>query len=204
MPDLWWAAKKVSQNLNPCSRSPSGSSIAPISSILGSLARLFWSRASRLWSRFQLRYSPSTQNEPPGAIDTRFDLHDPTVADRNSEYVGCEIPKCQSTIPHRLAIDIPSLVPNLRCDICQQAQSIHDRFVLGPEENRSGKDWDQEVSGRLRKRNRARVEGFRELANIADIGLLRPLATAVKLKILLEANEDGRQRFFVDRHDETP
>lgn len=48
------------------------------------------------------------------------------------------------------------------------------------------------------------LEEFRELANIADIGLLRALATAVKLKILLEANEDGRQRFFVDRHDETP
>jgi hypothetical protein len=48
------------------------------------------------------------------------------------------------------------------------------------------------------------LEEFRELANIADIGLLRALATAVKLKILLEANEDGRQRFFVDRHHETP
>jgi hypothetical protein len=81
----------------------------------------------------------------PSAIDTWLDLHDPTVADRNSEYVGCEIPKCQSTITHRLAIDIPSLVPNLRCDIWQQVQSIHDRLVLGPEENRSGKDWDQEV-----------------------------------------------------------
>jgi hypothetical protein len=32
------------------------------------------------------------------------------------------------------------------------------------------------------------LEEFRELANIADIGLLRALATAVKLKILLEAN----------------
>jgi hypothetical protein len=29
----------------------------------GSLARLFWSRASGILSRFQLRYSPSTQNE---------------------------------------------------------------------------------------------------------------------------------------------
>jgi hypothetical protein len=48
------------------------------------------------------------------------------------------------------------------------------------------------------------LEEFRELANITDIGLLRALATAVKLKILLEAKEDGRQRFFVDRHDETP
>jgi hypothetical protein len=32
--------------------------------MLGSLARLFWSRASLLLSRCQLRYSPSTQNEP--------------------------------------------------------------------------------------------------------------------------------------------
>ena len=48
------------------------------------------------------------------------------------------------------------------------------------------------------------LDEFRELANIADIGLLRALASAVKLKILLEANEDGRQRFFVDRHHETP
>ena len=81
----------------------------------------------------------------PSAIDTWLDLHDPTVADRNSEDVGCQVPKCQSPIPHRLAIDIPSLVPNLRCDIWQQAQSIHDRLVLGPEESRSGKDWDQKV-----------------------------------------------------------
>lgn len=45
---------------------------------------------------------------------------------------------------------------------------------------------------------------FSELANITDIGFLRPLDSAVKLKILLEANEDGGQRFFVDRHRETP
>ncbi len=97
--------------------------------------------------RFVNTRSTATVREchSPCAIDTWLDLRDPTVADRNSEDVWGQIPKCQSTITYRLAIDIPSLVPNLRCDIWQQAQSIHDRFVLGPEESRSGKDWDQEV-----------------------------------------------------------
>ncbi len=45
---------------------------------------------------------------------------------------------------------------------------------------------------------------FGELAHITNVGLLRPLASAVKLKIWLEANEDGRQSIFVDGHRETP
>ena len=43
-----------------------------------------------------------------------------------------------------------------------------------------------------------------ELPHISNVGLLRPLFEAVKLKVLLEANENRRQRFFVDGHSETP
>ena len=43
-----------------------------------------------------------------------------------------------------------------------------------------------------------------ELPNISNIRLLRPFFLAVKLKILLKANEDRRQRIFVDGHSETP
>ena len=43
-----------------------------------------------------------------------------------------------------------------------------------------------------------------EFCELADIGLLRPFATTIKLKISLEVNEDRRQRCFVDRHHETP
>ena len=49
-------------------------------------------------------------------IGAMFDLDDSLVADRNSEYVRGQIPQCQPAIANRLAIDIPSFVPNLRCD----------------------------------------------------------------------------------------
>ena len=43
-----------------------------------------------------------------------------------------------------------------------------------------------------------------ELPRISNVGLLRPLFETVKLKVLLEANENRRQRFFVDGLSETP
>ncbi len=45
---------------------------------------------------------------------------------------------------------------------------------------------------------------FGEHPHISHVGLLRPLFEAVKLKVLLEADEDRRQRLFVDGHSETP
>ena len=54
-----------------------------------------------------------------GAVDAWFHLNDSAVADRNAEYVRSQIPKCQPAIADRFAVDIPSLLPDFRWDLCQ-------------------------------------------------------------------------------------
>jgi hypothetical protein len=136
-------------------------------------------------SRFQLRYSPSTQNElhvvPRKSVVTkRLEL---SAGSYELERV-----------PFSRAGERKELLEGLRSDVDGAVRPVS--IILDEEQIVSQVVFGCGIGIAL--------EEFCELTNIADIGLLRALTSAVKLESLLEAKEDGRQRFFVDRHDETP
>ncbi len=84
-------------------------------------------------------------SDPAQVIRTRLDLYDPAIADRHAEDIGRQVLQCSPTVTDGLAVDNPSLGPDLGGNLRQQARLLHRRLELGAINDRRGSDGDEEV-----------------------------------------------------------